>query len=159
MGKTHFRKSFDSDYLNSGQFGPGEEKNVTITAFKEAVEVVGQGNQKSVKPCIYFDADLKPLVLNMTNAKSIRKATGSPYMEDWVGRRITLYVQQGVKAFGEIVDAVRVRPKAPVDKLPLISAERFEKMIEKIADGSFDIVKARKSFTFTKEQNEKLNQL
>jgi len=40
----------------------------------------------------------------------------SPYFEDWVGVSIQLYIQDNIKAFGDVVSAVRVRPSKPVIK-------------------------------------------
>jgi len=53
------------------------------------------------------------MILNVTNSKTIAKLAGSPYFEDWPGTQIQLFIQFGIKAFGEIVNAVRVRPFKP----------------------------------------------
>ena len=52
------------------------------------------------------------MILNATNGKAIQKIAGSGYIEQWEGVRITLKVE-AVKAFGDIVDAVRVSRKKP----------------------------------------------
>lgn len=54
-------------------------------------------------------------VLNKTNAQTIAKVLGSPETDDWRGKRITLYPTT-CQAFGETVDCVRVRDKAPPPK-------------------------------------------
>uniref|UniRef100_UPI00195858C5 hypothetical protein n=1 Tax=Fusobacterium mortiferum TaxID=850 RepID=UPI00195858C5 len=54
----------------------------------------------------------KPFILNVTNCKTISTLLETPYIEEWKGKSITLYVQQ-VKAFGEVVDALRVRAGKP----------------------------------------------
>ena len=53
------------------------------------------------------------MVLNITNMKAITLAHGSPYIEDWVGKSVSVHVEQ-VKAFGDIWDALRINTKAPV---------------------------------------------
>jgi hypothetical protein len=45
--------------------------------------------------------------MNSTNLKTIHKTLGTPFIEDWVGKKIELSVEK-VKAFGEIHDALRV---------------------------------------------------
>jgi hypothetical protein len=45
--------------------------------------------------------------------KAITVAHGSPYIEDWVGKSISVHVEQ-VRAFGDIWDALRVSTEAPV---------------------------------------------
>ena len=42
----------------------------------------------------------------------ISQVWGSPYIEDWVGKQIKLFVKK-VNAFGETVDAVRVLNERP----------------------------------------------
>ena len=51
-------------------------------------------------------------ICNATNAKTITKVIGSLYIEDWQGSKIQLYSAE-VSAFGETVDALRVRPFPP----------------------------------------------
>ena len=65
---------------------------------------------------MHFTENVKPLVLNATNSKTITKLLKTPYIEQWAGRKIQLYVEQGIKAFGDVVDAIRVRPFLPVEK-------------------------------------------
>ena len=52
------------------------------------------------------------MILNVTNCKTIAKIYDSPYIEDWIGKYITVYSAK-VKAFGETVEALRIRPKVP----------------------------------------------
>ena len=65
---------------------------------------------------MHFVENVKPLVLNATNNKTIAKLLKTPDIEQWQGKKIQLYVQHGIKAFGDIVDAVRVRDFLPVEK-------------------------------------------
>ena len=48
----------------------------------------------------------------MTNCKAITKLYKTPFIEEWAGKRIVMRVQP-VKAFGEVVDAVRIKPEIP----------------------------------------------
>jgi hypothetical protein len=56
------------------------------------------------------------MVCNRTNGKAIEKALKSPYIETWKGKQVELYSSR-VKAFGEEMDALRVRNIAPVAKV------------------------------------------
>lgn len=110
MSETHWKKLTNPNYLGSYAFDPGEEKIVTIE-YVEQEGVIGQDGKESL--CIVAHLkDEKPLVLNKTNCKAISKLLGTPYIEEWAGARITLAVQR-VKAFGEEVEAIRVKPKLP----------------------------------------------
>lgn len=110
MSETHWKKLTNPNYLGSYAFNPGEEKIVTIeSVMKEPV--MGEGGR--TEDCIVAHlVNEKPLVLNKTNCKAITKLLGTPYIEEWAGHKIVLAVQR-VKAFGEDVDAIRVKPKLP----------------------------------------------
>lgn len=107
MGKTHWKNNYNYDYLGSYSLPDG--KDLTLTISKTAKEkVIGANGKKEDCFVVYFkDAD-KPMILNRTNAKTITKVTGSPFIEDWVGKQIILGVDT-VSAFGESVEALRVR--------------------------------------------------
>lgn len=110
MSETHWKKLTNPDYLGSYAFDPGEEKIVTID-FVAQKEVKGADGR--TENCIVAHLiGEKPFILNKTNCNAITKLLGTPYIEEWAGNRIVLAVQT-VQAFGEYVDAVRVKPKLP----------------------------------------------
>ena len=114
--KTHWKKVVaDSNYLGEADFNEGEEKVATIAHVVESEEVM-TAEGKSRKAVLHFKEQLKPMILNVAKSKAIQKVVGSPYFEDWVGHAIQLYIDPNVKAFGEIVSAVRVRPRKPTVK-------------------------------------------
>jgi DNA-directed RNA polymerase subunit RPC12/RpoP len=55
------------------------------------------------------------MILNATNNKTIAKLLKTPYIEEWAGRKIQIYTEK-VKAFGEVWDALRIRPFLPVEQ-------------------------------------------
>ena len=110
MSETHWKKTFNPDYLGAYAFDPGEEKIVTIVSVTQE-EVTGLEGRTELCLVAHLENE-KPLILNKTNCKAITKLLGTPYIEEWAGHRIALAVQS-VKAFGEYTDAVRVKPKLP----------------------------------------------
>jgi len=130
MNKTHWKKLTNPDYLGAYAFQPGEEKTVTIKAVKRELVYNPSGSGKEECTVVYFAEDVKPLILNVTNAKAITKLWNSPFIEDWPGRRITLKVKK-VSAFGEMVDAVRVSPTRPTEETFI--CEKCGKPIEPVA--------------------------
>ena len=116
MNKTHWKKLTNPNYLGSWSFQPGEEKTVTIKEVKQ--EIVKNQNGSEECTIAYFDEDVKPLILNKTNAEMITKVWGTPFIEDWGGCKIKLKVKK-VSAFGEMTDAVRVSPERPTDEVIL----------------------------------------
>lgn len=112
--KTHWKKVVsDPNFLGEADFDEGEEKVATISRVAESVDVqTAEG--KSKKAVVYFVEHIKPMILNVARSKAITKVAGSPFFEDWVGTPIQLYIDNNIKAFGEIVSAVRVRSTKPV---------------------------------------------
>jgi hypothetical protein len=53
------------------------------------------------------------MILNKTNCKIIEKVYKTPYTEEWGGKKIKIYAQSGVRAFGDIVDALRIKQENP----------------------------------------------
>lgn len=112
--KTHWKKVVsDPNYLGEADFNEGEEKVATIARVARD-EVIQTAEGKSKKAVVHFREPLKPMILNVARSKAIEKVAGSPYFEDWVDVKIQLYIEHGIKAFGDVVSAVRVRPRKPV---------------------------------------------
>jgi hypothetical protein len=107
---THWKKLTSTIYLGSHDFMPNQEVKVTIEKIENQDIELFNGKKLEVKNCIlaYFKGAKKPMILNKENMKLITKVTGSPYVEQWVGKEIILFVAQ-VSAFGTMTDAVRVK--------------------------------------------------
>ena len=111
--KVHWKKVVsDPVYIGEADFEPGEEKVLTIASVNTK-ETIVTNEGKSTKAVVHWVEKEKSMILNVARAKAIQKATGSPWMDDWIGKKVQLYIDNKVKAFGEIVSAVRVRPYAP----------------------------------------------
>lgn len=123
MEKTHWKKIVsDPNYLGEADFNEGEEKVATISSVNQS-ETVVTAEGKSQKAVLHFVEPLKPMILNVARSKAIEKVAGSPYFEDWKGVRIQLYIEHNIKAFGELVSAVRVRPRKPKEAPPVLCAD------------------------------------
>lgn len=114
--KTNWKKLINPDYLGAYSLdnGNGEYTDLIVTIKRIKVETVtGPEGKKENCPVAYFaESGTKPMVLNATNMKTLQKLFRSKYIEDWEGGKIQLFVAQ-VKAFGDVVDALRIRPYAP----------------------------------------------
>ena len=111
--KVHWKKVVsDPVYIGEADFEPGEEKVLTIASVNTK-ETIVTNEGKSTKAVVHWVEKEKSMILNVARAKAIQKVTGTPYMDEWVGKKVQLYIDNKVKAFGEIVSAVRVRPYAP----------------------------------------------
>lgn len=113
-GKTHWKKIVsDPNFLGEADFQEGEEKVLTIERVNQA-ETVQTAEGKSQKAVVHWkEPGNKPMILNVARSKAIEKVAGSGYFEDWPGVRVQLFIEHGIKAFGDVVSAVRVRPFLP----------------------------------------------
>ena len=112
---THWKKLTNPDYLGAYALEPGQDLVVTIKSVANEA-VIGTDGKKETCSVMRFVENVKPMVLNATNSKTITKLLKTPYIEKWTGRKIQIYVEHNVKAFGDVVDALRIRPFLPVEK-------------------------------------------
>lgn len=142
--KTHWKKIVsDPNYLGEADFQVGEEKILTIKGVNQA-ETIMTAEGKSQKAVLHFMEQVKPMILNVTNSKAIQKVVGSPFFEDWPGNAIQLYIDPNVRAFGETVAAVRVRPRKPVQKQAVKCADCGGDIIGAAGKGADYIVQGTK---------------
>lgn len=111
---THFKKLQNPDYLGSYELPNGEDLILTIKSVATEM-ITGNGGKKEEKMVIRFAENVKPMICNRTNAKVIAKIHKTPYIEQWAGKPIQLYSSR-ITAFGEEVDALRVRDFLPKTK-------------------------------------------
>jgi hypothetical protein len=147
--KTHYRKVFKSDHLGVADLEDMLEASkrlvFTIEQVKQefGVSVAGRKGNFNIA---YFREDIKPLVVNATNSKTMKKLTGSPFVEDWENTVVELYIDPNAKMKGEIVGGVRISPnKAKAEKAEL--KEGTTAFTNAVAaykrDGNLDAVRKR----------------
>lgn len=106
----HWKKTTNPTYMGEWDLPDGHDIIVTIDDVRAEMVQNAQGSEE--KMVAHFRDGAKPLILNNTNMKSIAKALGTPYLDEWCGRPIQLYTTM-VAAFGTTTMAVRVRDFAP----------------------------------------------
>jgi hypothetical protein len=114
--KTHYRKVFKSDHLGVADLEDLIESKTplafTIKHVKQEYDVMVAGRKGNFN-IAYFNEQIKPLVLNATNSKTMKKlAGGSAFIEDWKNIRVTLFIDKSAKLKGEVVGGVRISPNA-----------------------------------------------
>ena len=148
--KTHWKKTMNPNYLGAYALEPMKDLVVEITEVK--TESVMNADGRNEECLVAHLKDQKPLIVNKTNAKAISKVCGSNYIEDWKGKQIALYISN-VKAFGELVEAIRVRlvpPKAKSKRK--LSDDDFKKLVKSVADGSYNVEDALSNFVLNDSQ-------
>lgn len=154
-GKIHWRKVFLSDYLGSCDLEDGKDlkaviKNVTVRNVKGP-----DGKEQERNVAAFTDVDLKPMILNATNCKLMKKFAGSVFINDWNNIPVQIYVKDDIKAFGEVTEGLRLRPTQPVMNKPKLTpnSQAWPKAIEFLSkDGTIDQVKAKYELTSQDEE-------
>lgn len=146
--KTHYRKAFDSPYLSSADI----VEPTILTIARAVLESDKTKKTKDVFNTAYFEErelrpgeKLKPMILNATNSKMLKGITGSPFLEDWGGVKVTVFVDKNVRFGKESVEGLRIAP-ARVTK-PCLTPDKTQAWNNAKAafkrDGSLEAVMTR----------------
>lgn len=112
MTKTHYKTLINPDYL--GAYAVEDGKDLVLTIDKILSEVItGTGGKKETCPVMHFVEQVKPMIVNSTNFKMMKRLFQSPFIEDWYGKKIAIYADRNVKFGGELVEGLRIRPTLP----------------------------------------------
>jgi hypothetical protein len=155
--KTHWKKIHNPDYIGAYTLMETGQPVDLVVKIKSVSQRDVKGEDGKAEQCMVAELyNQKPWVLNATNAKTLTKILGSPFIEDWAGRSITLFVAK-IRAFGETVDALRVRPQLPVITLPELRPDhpKWNGAVEAMKAGNTTIEAIKKNYTLTPE-NEQL---
>jgi hypothetical protein len=99
------------EYL--GAYSLEDAKDIVLTIDSIKVETVtGTDGKKEDLPVCHWKEPEKSMILNATNMKMIAKVLNSNFVEDWSGKKVQIGTEK-VRAFGDVVDALRIRRYAP----------------------------------------------
>jgi hypothetical protein len=154
--KTHWRKVFLSDYLGSCDLEDGKDLKAVIKSVSVKSVKGPDGKEQDRNVAIFTDATLKPMILNATNCKLIKKFASSVFINDWNNIPVQIYVKDDIKAFGEVTEGLRIRPTQPVLNKPNLTptSKAWQGAIDylKRPDGTIDGVKSRYELTPENEE-------
>lgn len=108
MNKTSWKSLVDWKNLSSSSMVE-EETTLTIKNIQKEEIVSNNGKREIVAVCRFADSDL-PMVLNKTNMRTLESMFMTDKIEDWYGKKIVVYVQQGIKFGKELVSGLRIKP-------------------------------------------------
>lgn len=113
--KTHIDKLRNPNYLGGWdlQDENGKTTDIIVTIKEVKSEFVFNQKAQMEEPVLtVFFNECKPIILNATNRKTLKKVTETSYIEEMAGKRIQLTTKR-IKAFGEFHDAIRIVASAP----------------------------------------------
>lgn len=155
--KTHWKKLTNPNYLGTYAVDPDEDLIATIDHVKKE-KVTNPSGEDEDCTVVYFKEDVKPLILNVTNAKQIERLYGTPYIEDWANKKIQIYVKDGIEAFGKLTTGLRIRPKVPQTKKPEMTPDhpKWGDAVENVARENTTIEVIRKHYVLDEEMKQHL---
>jgi hypothetical protein len=112
-----YRSFFDKPYLGSWDLDGKGDVTVKIARIER-----GELNNKGKidkKPIIFFEGAKKGWIANVTSCAIIAEIYQTKNVDEWVGKRITLFVGKAPKVAGrpgELTDAIQVRAVKPADE-------------------------------------------
>lgn len=157
--KTHYRKVFKSDHLGQADLEDFIEERISLVfqiAYVKQETGVAVAGRKGNYNIAYFKEKIKPLVLNATNSKVVKKLSGgSPFVEDWLDIPVQLYIDPNVKMKGETVGGVRISPNPPKQGKPELAPgdNQWQSAIDAYKrDGNLNKVLSRRTITKANQQ-------
>lgn len=96
----------DSKYLKKEDVGE-EGMNLTIAGFGR--ENVGQGSEIEERAIVRFKQDMKPMVLNKTNAERLKHIFKTDNPKEVIGNTVNVYNDPLIEFGGKIVGGIRIR--------------------------------------------------
>ena len=73
MAKTHWKKLNNPDYLGAYALTPGQDLIATIKTVGKEIVTGPDGKKEECMVVHFMESNIKPLILNATNAKTIQK--------------------------------------------------------------------------------------
>jgi hypothetical protein len=148
--RTHWKQLTDPRFIGAYALPNGADLVVTIS-YVQKETITMMGGKKEDHSLMYLYDGWKPMILNTTNSKTIEKLYG-PYIEDWAGKRVTLYAST-TKLGSEMVECLRIRAKVPALEKEALTAARFVKALASVKAGTFTAASLRDKFALTVDQD------
>lgn len=151
--KIHWKKVFDSNYLGTCDLDENKDIDVVIDHVEIRKIKNTQGKEDERNVALFTDKNIKPMILNVTNCKTIRSLSGSPFIQDWKGVSVNIYVQDNIRAFNEVTDGLRIRePQVTERGLETLLALKKDKLTEAEYKRAETIIKTKEKNSYRKLQ-------
>lgn len=110
----------ESEYLGAEDIAPNTEPVLTIEGLWYGEVTLQRGRERKdvmsfVEKAVPGINNVRPLIVNATNRRTLKKLFGSVQAKALTGKKIQLYIDHRVRdpQDGSLTDGVRIRPFAP----------------------------------------------
>ncbi len=145
--KTHWRQLINPDYIGAYSLPNGKDIKVRIVDIKKQIVIGFKGREDECTVATLENQ--KPMILNSTNSRTIEALYGTPYIEDWKGKEITLFAAK-TKLKGEDVECLRIRPKIKIKPELKQGTEDFNNVVKAVKEG-FTMEQVKTKFIMSQE--------
>ena len=126
-GETSLKKYFDTDYIGAYSIDDGIEPILTIDSVWHGDLTLGGGRKehhvllKFKEPRVPGVEEVKPMILNATNRKTLKKVYGDDSAKALEDKKIQLYIDPKVRdpQDGGFTEGLRIRPFKPKEATPM----------------------------------------
>lgn len=155
--KKHWKQEFNYEYLGAQDLPGGKNVILTIAGFGRKDVKDQNGKTENCFICMFKEKGVKPMVLNKTNCKTLQRIFATPYEVEWIGRNIELTTEK-VKAFGDVVDALRIVPKIPKLTKPTLEkgTDAYANVLKYLTNEGATIDSVKLKYSLTKQIEEDL---
>jgi hypothetical protein len=156
MTQTHWRKLRNQEYLGSWDLTDSNGKfiELVVTITKMESKIVKNSDGEKSCPLAYFKEFSKPMIINVRNAEKISELHNTNFVENWVGKSVTLYVSK-VKVGRETVDALRIKaakqPAQPAKEELNSTHPKWDGALAAIKSGATTIEAIESKYKLTEE--------
>lgn len=134
--RTHIETLVEKDYLGAWDFA---DREYTLTIERvEKKTLTMRGGIKKVCPVLTFKGARKKFVLAArTNRDTIANMYG-PYVEEWPGKAITLFMDPKCKSpSGGVCPGIRIRPSVPKSAGEVLPEREVDPEMQAVQDAAF----------------------
>lgn len=101
-------KMIESKFLKKEDLNYDTGNLVTVSKIDHQNVGLSDG-EEDLKWCMHFREFPKPMVLNSTNIQLATKALGTDETDDWIGKKLVIYVDDNVSFGSKLVGGIRIR--------------------------------------------------
>ena len=156
--KTHYRKAFNSPYLSSADI----VEPTVLTIKRVSLEPDKTKKSKECFNTAYFvekeirhGEELKPMILNATNSRTMKALTNSAFIDDWLNVPVTVYIDTNVRFGRDTVEGLRISTTKASTVKPTLTpdSDEWARAVDAVGrDGNTDSIKEHRTISAKHER-------
>ncbi|MEN8123378.1 MAG: hypothetical protein ABFS35_23775 [Bacteroidota bacterium] len=152
--ESHWRKVMNTEFLNGDEI---QEGTVTIKSYEAVNFYSPKSRKKEDHVTLWFEEVEKPMILTNRKAKQISTVLGTPLMDEWTGKQITIFPKEE-KHFGEWFQVINIKAATVKKAKPELTPDhkKWNDVVKKVASGT-SIETVQKHYSISEKNIKLLN--